>query len=103
MTPEQVKAALEEAEKAYWKAVDAICEKVIEENVKPFCKKHKVAFSSGMGQWGFYGREAKGRSWMEYDDEGLPQDLREILNSAHVGRFAIGTYMGSYKPENFTK
>lgn len=99
MEKEQVELLLKRAEISYWKEVNRICEKIREENVIPFCHKHKLKFGSGMGTWNF-ATLSKNRI---IDIERYPsksfQKMYEILSTINeFNNFEIGTTIEEYNP-----
>jgi hypothetical protein len=81
-------------------ACSALAERVREKYVIPFCDRHHLKFTSGMGGWdfdegardtGYYGYYGK------WQPERLPTRLREALcTSIRNGRQSLGSFMRDY-------
>lgn len=104
MTPAQAQKALIAAEKRYWDEVDRIGEAVRLAHVVPFCDKHKVKFTAGMGGWSFHGAAQEGRpgypdkAWASHDFSDLPKRLSAALLLDTAGNNDLGSLINDYSP-----
>ena len=115
MSPEEIKKATEAIQETSYAATVALADRVLAEVVAPFCDKHQLTFTAGMGTLAFSFIEDEGKpprekrsigghtSFAEDDLKRFgidPGDVKAALY-ADLGREGqLFEYMNSYDPRD---
>lgn len=102
MTPGDVKLQCDRIGATLDKSIDALCAKVRQENIIPFCDKRNVRFVAGMGGWSFTNTKGDSAAGADWDEWALPKRLKEILNTDLPGHGqGLGSMCEDYTPKGF--
>lgn len=105
-------AELELLEHDYLNDIEDIAARARDENIVPFCKRHDVRFSAGMGTYGFFDKDGKELcsdwergvddytqpAWDDYAPEGYA-DVYRVLNTPATLSSLLFEFMSDYNPE----
>lgn len=89
--------AIERIERQAVVSVEALADRYRTSHVIPYCDRHGLRFTAGMGEWSF--DDGNGNYC---DSSDLPKRLSDVLTTSVLnGRQGLGSLMLDYVPPNY--
>jgi hypothetical protein len=117
ITLEKLKAAIQKKEEEYQRGILTVAKGAMAKFIKPFCRKRRVIFSSGMGTYSFTRLNGSPVDWEHYGDynpktercdlwgpnDRAPEGYQEVYDAIHIDVPPNGElfeWMTDYDPQD---